>query len=100
MPAFELTVPTEFYRVVANVSGEDFADSYLWGATLSGKVLMLRTLTAYNAIMGASAVLRAIHDDGVKIEKPSPWPGDGSRMSVANDLPGYIPAKKKSNKEW
>lgn len=95
------TVPDDVYNAVERASSSEFADSYLWGASvLSNGVLTLRTQTAYHAIMGQNAVREAIERLGLRIEKPSPFPGDGSRLCVATDLPGYVPREAKKSKAY
>lgn len=97
MPAFPLTVPPQLHTAISNVAGEPFADSYLWGAELSGKTLRLRTLQAWHAVQAQHAVRDVLRAMRIESPKPTPWPGDGSRMSAANDL-GFSPEPSRRRK--
>lgn len=95
MPAFPMDVPDAVYEAVANASTPEFADSYLYGATVQpGGKLTMRTLTGYNAMRDKGSVMAALSRLGLTMEKPTPYPGDGTRRSAA-EVGGFAPQPKK-----
>jgi hypothetical protein len=70
-PAFQLSVPEAVWQAVAGAQNPAFADSYLFGATLSHRTLHPRTVTAYLALKErASHCLKAV---GIDLAKPEPF---------------------------
>lgn len=96
MPAFPLTVPDEVYTAVANVAGEPFADSYLWGARIHGGKLHLRTRCGWDALMGNHSIREVLKKLGLDVPRPTFFPGDGTRPS-ASEL-GFSAAKPSRGK--
>lgn len=75
MPAFPVSVPMEFWKEVASVCGEPYADSYLYGATLHGGKLLPRTVTAWERLRGDHNVRALLTERGVTLLKPPPFEG-------------------------
>lgn len=73
MPAFPVSVPMEFYKEVAALLGEPFADSYLFGASLREGALKPRTLTAYERLNTNFDFRKLIAERGIRLVKCPPF---------------------------
>ncbi len=77
-----MTLEIAFYNAVCDCVNQDFADSYLTGAELSGRRLTPRTLTAYHKMRDVKAFRDLLGKTGIELVEPTPWPGlDGNRLS-------------------
>ena len=88
MPAFPITVPQSLYDAVAEVCGEPYADSYLWGAEVRGMKLIPWTVTGWMRLRERWAARGAIETLGYELIKPAPWgsPG-GSKLDPREAMP-------------
>lgn len=82
---FVMTVPESLYQAVCERVGEDFAGSYMAGARLDGQYLHPRTLTGYSNMRWHRDFMALLNDLKITMVKPTPYPGEGDRMS-ADDL--------------
>jgi len=91
-PAFPITVPEVLWKAMASAVRETFADSYLWGAKLSGNYLEPRTVTAWYALDGDFNARKTLKELGITLVKPEPFNGtdkkaDSFGRPSARDLP-------------
>lgn len=77
---FLLTVPQELYDDVCDACGQPFADSYLFGAELHGRVLWPRTQIGWERMRDRRDFTDLMKRLGLILEKPEPYPGDGNRL--------------------
>jgi len=91
MPAWPPTVPQDLYDSVAELMGEPYADSYLWGATLAQDMLTPRTVTAWERLGQVRIVMSLLDKRRIKLVKPVPFgmPGGSMRSfaEVVEDAP-------------
>ncbi len=76
---FQLTVPQDLYDAVCEDVEQPFADSYLYGAKLSGTRLTPRTVTAYHKMRDRRDFMSLLVRLSIFLEKPTPFPGAGDR---------------------
>lgn len=81
-PKFRLTVPQSLFDAIASKVNQEFADSYLTGASITGTVIVPRTLTGYHKMMDRWDFREALKEMGLSCAKPTPFPGDGDRLSA------------------
>ena len=79
---FRLTVPESLYDAIASRISVEFADSYLTGASLTGTVIVPRTLTGYAKMMDRWDFREVLKEMGLSLAKPTPFPGEGDRLSA------------------
>lgn len=72
---YRLTVPQEFYDMVCSAAGQPFADSYLFGATLDGRILTPRTAIGYDRMHDRTDFMGLLKQLDIKLVRPTPWPG-------------------------
>lgn len=75
MPAFPVSVPYELYDAVADALGEEWADSYLYGAIAETQSVLPRTLTAWERMRDTSAFLAILAKQGRELLKPPRFNG-------------------------
>lgn len=73
MPAFPVSVPMEFWKEIATVCGEPYADSYLYGAALHDGKLLPRTQTAWERLKAEHRVREVLAERGITLLKPPPF---------------------------
>jgi hypothetical protein len=78
---YRLTVPQDFYDAVCEACGQPFADSYVFGATLTRSRLTPRTVTAWQKMRDRRDFLHLLKTLNTILDKPAPWPGDGTRLA-------------------
>jgi len=81
-PKFQLTVPRSLYDATCGAAEQPFAESYLTGARLDGSLLTPRTLVGFWKMRDSSAFMGLLASLNIKLIKPEPYPGDGSRMTA------------------
>jgi len=79
-PSFRLTVPQSLFDAIASKVSQEFADSYLTGASVEGTVIIPRTLTGYQKMIDRWDFREALKDLGLSCAKPTPFPGEGNRL--------------------
>lgn len=79
---FKLSVPQVLYDDVCDACGQEFADSYLYGASLDGSALSPRTLTGYERMRERSEFRHLLGQLNLKLVKPTPFPGNGDRWTA------------------
>jgi len=77
---FLLTVPQALYDAVCDACGQPFADSYLYGAELQGRALWPRTRIGWERMRERRDFTDLVKRLGLTLEKPEPYPGDGTRL--------------------
>lgn len=92
---FQLTVPQSLYDAVVKACEQGFADSYLFGALLIGNRLEPRTLTGWRKMRDRKDFMDLIKDLKIELVKPTPYPGDGNRMS-ASELSDFSPKRRQA----
>ncbi len=88
------TVPDSLHAGISDACGEDFADSYLWGARLSNGRLMPHTLTAFHRLSQSHNAMKALASLNIGLDRPEPFPGRPARMSITEAYPDYFPSFK------
>jgi hypothetical protein len=84
MPKWQPTVPRALYELVADLRGEPFADSYLWGATVMDKRITPRTVTAWLALnTNASGLLSKA---GYALMRPVPFGDPGASRMTSDEV--------------
>jgi hypothetical protein len=89
-PMFSPTVPMSLWEAVAETFSKEFADSYLWGASLLNGKLTPHTTMAWSRLndQGAfRAIMKALKYD---LEKPDRFPGVPARDSIKVAYPEYF----------
>ena len=94
---YRLTVPQGLYDALADGVSQEFADSYLFGATLDGRVLTPRTECGWSRMTDrydCRAVLKRL---GIDLVRPTPFPGEGNRLTADDALYdiGEAPGRKR-----
>lgn len=79
---FQLSVPQHLYDATCDACGQGFADCHLYGAKLAGTALTTRTLTAAIGLERDGAFKAMADKLGIKIIRPTPYPGEGDRPSA------------------
>ena len=85
---FVMTVPDGLYQSTCAEVSEDFAGSYLPGAKLDGPNLHPRTLIGWKKMVENRDFMALMKRNKMIVVKPTPYPGDGDRMSTADLAPG------------
>jgi len=80
-PRFRLSVPESLWIAVADVISPEFADSYLFGADLTGTVLEPRTLTGYRMMRDRGDFMALLGRMKFTLKEPKPWKRDGEKLS-------------------
>ncbi len=70
---FVLTVPQEFYNLTCAATGQPFADSYLYGASLEGPRLIPRTRTGYRNMKDRRDFMTLLKKLGIVLVEPPLW---------------------------
>jgi hypothetical protein len=78
---YRLTVPQDLYDATCERIDQPFADSYLFGAILANSRLTPRTRIAYDKMRDRTEFMRLLAHLNILLDKPEPWPGDGTRLS-------------------
>lgn len=81
-PNLPPTVPLVLWEAVAETFSKEFADSYLWGASLDGGKLRPHTRMAWSRLNDQRAFLAILKELRYELVKPDYFPGDPARMSV------------------
>ena len=74
-PAFPISVPDEFYWAVEAECGGEFADSYLFGGTVSGGKFVPRTLTGWEKLVDSFGFEKALNAAKLTMVKPPIYTG-------------------------
>lgn len=81
-PTFSpMTLPVELYDAVCERIGQEFADSYLTGATLEARKLTPRTLTAYEKMRDVVEFRKFLAEVQIELIKPLPFHKQAAPLS-------------------
>lgn len=100
------TVPQHIHDAVMEAQDEDFATSFLWGATVTDMKLLPRTTIAYDRLTMHEKVRAALTRLGMTLLKPAPWGAkSGSQLSWREawpdlDEPGARPRRRPNYDRW
>jgi hypothetical protein len=85
-PKLPLTVPQSIWNDVCTAVSREFADSYLSGAEVIGRVLLPHTVTAYGRLDGSVKATKAIRSAGLRLVCPPPFGEDESRAEFRRSI--------------
>lgn len=79
---YRLTVPESLWLATYDACGPDFADSYLYGASLVGSALTPRTLTAFRRMRETRDFTNLLKELGINLVQPPPFHLSGNPHSA------------------
>lgn len=87
MPAFPISVPHELYDATADVLGEEWADSYLYGAICEGGNLLPRTQMAWSRMLENTEFMKILVKQQWALIKPPRFNGTPAVIELGYEQP-------------